>query len=181
MPGFGATGVSTTTAAGLPAQNSIYYDSPKAHVTHVTSISFCDTLTGPSKEDAPPVGPISTIGGPVVGPPLTEAMEVAPVVIFLTPEKGSTSKSLTKGTSSLEFPAPVWKPSFLPILFYVCIPTHNLKPEVFVDVQICFRCLKLDHHFIVECSKEPNFLLCSLCFLNAHKYNNCKIYYEALG
>lgn len=35
-------------------------------------------------------------------------------------------------------------------LFYLYIPTHNIKPENWVDIYPCFRCLKFDPHPTAE-------------------------------
>lgn len=58
-------------------------------------------------------------------------------------------------------------------MFNLSIPGHRFKQELFIDVNFCLKCLKLDDHITSNCRMSPNFQRCSRCSETGHVHYRC--------
>ena len=59
-------------------------------------------------------------------------------------------------------------------IFNLHIGCADMQREEFIDVQQCFRCFCLNEHKTEDCSKPPDYLVCSKCSSLGHGYRDCR-------
>lgn len=60
------------------------------------------------------------------------------------------------------------------LLFHLSHPPYNIFPEIFIEIQVCYKCYEMNSHETGDCHRGDNFTVCSLCGCNSHTYKNCK-------
>ena len=58
-------------------------------------------------------------------------------------------------------------------LFHFSVPPFNISKDIYVKINICYRCYKLDSHSISSCPENQNYKACSLCSSLSHTYREC--------
>ena len=60
------------------------------------------------------------------------------------------------------------------LMFNLSITSCDIARERFIDIPICYRCYKWNDHKASECSKDPSYVICSICSSTDHNYKTCK-------
>ena len=58
-------------------------------------------------------------------------------------------------------------------LFNLYVPSHFIKAEIFVEINTCLRCYKIENHTTSQCPQNSDFKVCSLCSSNTHRHHAC--------
>ena len=61
-------------------------------------------------------------------------------------------------------------------IFYLHIPSYDIKKDYFYNILICYACYALDSHMSSKCPKKetnPDYRICSNCSDTSHDYRNC--------
>lgn len=58
------------------------------------------------------------------------------------------------------------------LLFNVAISHEQIEKEIFVNVQMCFTCYRMEQHLTKECPNK-DLMVCSECSGTDHRYNAC--------
>ena len=59
-------------------------------------------------------------------------------------------------------------------LFSISLKQPNVVADVFTEINICYKCYKLEDHLTADCKENQNFKICSLCSSSEHTYRNCE-------
>ena len=59
-------------------------------------------------------------------------------------------------------------------LFSMSIPHHQIKEEIFVNINTCMKCYVMEDHYTSQCPKPKEFQICSECGEDDHTWQRCK-------
>jgi len=60
------------------------------------------------------------------------------------------------------------------LLFKLSVPPRYVSLDRFINVDICYRCYKLDSHLSAACTRDRNYLICSICAVEGHTFKTCR-------
>ena len=58
-------------------------------------------------------------------------------------------------------------------LFNTLISPRQIQQDLFIDIQMCFRCYKLDDHATKDCPRPTTYSICSHCGAEGHTHTQC--------
>lgn len=58
-------------------------------------------------------------------------------------------------------------------MYNMSIPPHQIEEEEHIPVTSCMRCYALDSHFTSQCPRDKDYIVCSECAEQGHKWYQC--------
>jgi len=58
-------------------------------------------------------------------------------------------------------------------MFHLVVSPNSISLDSFVEIDICYRCYKLNDHKSVNCTEDKDYKICSLCSTVGHTYKSC--------
>lgn len=55
----------------------------------------------------------------------------------------------------------------------ISVSPDVIVKDIFIDVLVCYRCYRLDHHRAAQCPKDSSYKVCSQCAQTGHTHKEC--------
>ena len=56
---------------------------------------------------------------------------------------------------------------------YLSIANHQIEPEQYIPLTVCFKCYAIEDHTTKDCTKDRDYKICSLCATEGHMFYEC--------
>ena len=58
-------------------------------------------------------------------------------------------------------------------MFYISHSANNIFPEIFIELEICYKCFKIEDHSTANCPEPKEYKRCSVCSSVDHIFKEC--------